>query len=66
MQIDENWSGCTLQDFISLSREECLALYFCMQETDFSINQRHLNLSAPAFNLLKSKILARAEILLED
>ena len=51
---------------MNLSKTEYLAIYFCLEETSFEINQKYLKLDEPAFNLLKSKILARAEILLED
>ena len=66
MKIHGNWQHCTIEDFMNLSRTEYLALYFCLSETNFEINERHLKLDEPAFNLLKSKILARAELLLED
>ena len=66
MKIDGNWQHCTIEDFMNLSKTEYLAIYFCLEETSFEINQKYLKLDEPAFNLLKSKILARAEILLED
>ncbi len=66
MKIHEHWKDCTIDDFMHLSKTEYLALYFCLEETSFEINQKYLKLDEPSFNLLKAKILARAEILLED
>ena len=66
IQIDEKWKHCTIEDFMNLSQEEHRVIYAALEEYHFDIFGKYHDIDESEFNLLKSKILARAEILIDE
>ena len=51
---------------MNLSQDEHRLIYAALEEFHFDIFGKYHNLDKSQFNLLKSKILARAEILIDE
>ena len=66
IQIHGDWQNCTIEDFMNLSQEEHRVIYAALEEYHFDIFGKYHDLDESKFNLLKSKILAWAEILIDE
>tara|TARA_R100000152_G_C6720401_1_gene146497 strand:- start:298 stop:537 length:240 start_codon:yes stop_codon:yes gene_type:complete len=66
IQIHAKWQHCTIEDFMNLSQDEHRLIYAALEEFHFDIFGKYHNLDESQFNLLKSKILARSEILIDE